>query len=184
LTQLAPVVDNIRNNLRLLSKAAQTRVQTLIQSRCGGTASLIRNALLLMPLWRLFGRLKLIGKIIFVAVLYYFVIQPGLVYVAAGEYAVLVVTYGIVAAILFFVQRHKQLKVPLNILKSNADSFKEVAVNYVHENQAPHLFNGSPAYHTIGISSASANVEDRSFYAGGDRPRVQPGAFLLTIGNV
>src|SRR5437763_14677727 len=91
---------------------------------------------------------------------------------------------GIVAAILFSAPPHQQLKVALNSLKSNADSFKEVAVNYVHENQAPHLFNGSPAYHTIGISSASATVEDRSFYAGGDRPKVQPGAFLLTIGNV
>ena len=63
LSQQAPLLAAAHQNLQLLSNGLYDRVRALMIARYGSIARTVRNAALLMPLWRAFRRGGLLLKI-------------------------------------------------------------------------------------------------------------------------
>jgi hypothetical protein len=131
-------VSATHGNVSLLAKALQGRVQALVVARSGGMLTLMRNAALFMPAWRLFKGGGVLLKIGIIVGLYYL---WNLFYRLLTEVGIpqAVVVYLAVAVVCFFVERHLQLKLPLSLLKRHAGEFGNVRLSYVYKDQRAEL---------------------------------------------
>ena len=132
----APLLAASHQNLQLLSNALYDRVRALMTARYGSVARTVRNAALLMPLWRLFRRGGLLFKI-GLGILVIWMVNSVLALVASGSLASAVLMYAVYVAVAFFIERYLILKAPLATLKKSAAEFKNLRLAYVFADQRP-----------------------------------------------
>jgi hypothetical protein len=185
LSDMAPVLQAVHENVQKLSKSLQTQVAALVTARTGSTRSILIRAALLRPLFTLFMRLGLLLKIVLIAVVWWMV-ASALASIVAGDIAAVLLPYLIVVGILFFVERYLRLKVPLAALKKHANDFKDMKLAYIYTDQLPHLTaEGHAQLHAIRIRAAEkkATADEITVPTGGNIT-VGQGGFLVGIGNL
>src|SRR5207244_4066941 len=124
LTGMAPILEGIQNNLKLLSKTVPARIEGLIQLRSGKTGKLLLKAALK----------GLILTFLIAVVLTWTLPRTSPIFQSDVP---LLIIYAGATAFVFFRERRKQLEVPLGALKSNTDNLKNLALAYVYEDQLP-----------------------------------------------
>lgn len=179
LTQLAPILAATQANLQLLSKGLHDRIRSLIVSRQGGTLKLLTSAALLTPLWRLFKRVRLIGKLIIAAALWYVVLLPVVNFGIAGQWPVVLVTYVIAVVVLFLIERHVKLKVPLAVLKRGSEELKATKLAYIFTDQRPDVINGGPVLHAVRVyANDKSPIAHDTYY----EDSLGTGTFMVNVG--
>jgi ATPase family associated with various cellular activities (AAA) len=184
LSDMAPMLQAVHENVQKLSKSLQTQVAALVTARTGSTRSILIRAAL-RPLFTLFMRLGLLLKIVLIAVVWWMV-SSALALIVAGDIAAVLLPYLIVVGILFFVERYLRLKVPLSALKKHADDFKDLKLAYIYTDQIPHLSpEGHAQLHAVRIRAAekTAIADDITVPTGGNIT-VGQGGYLLGIGDL
>jgi len=177
LTELNPLLASAYANLRVLADSLYGRVHAIIVKRHGGVLKAIANAALLRPVWRLFKRSGLLLKLgigIGLFNLWGYLFQA----VVAGDVVTVLVIYGVVVAVLFFIERHIVLKAPLAMLKKNAAEFKKVRLSHIYPDQPPEVIKGQSALRGFRIASTDlAPVpQDDAFESS-----VGSGAYILGV---
>ena len=180
LTEMAPLLAAAHSNLRVLADSLYGRVRTLVVKRHGGVVRAVINAALLKPVWRLFRRVAVLGKIgigIALYILWGYLFQAF----AAGDFVTVVLILGAVIATGFFIERHLVLKAPLAKLKKSAAEFKTLRLSYVYAEQQPEVIQGQSALRGARILSTDKQpiAHEDAFEAS-----VGSGAFVLGVGSL
>jgi hypothetical protein len=100
LTQQAPLLATAHQNLLLLADTLYDRVRALMIARYGGAMKTLRNAALLMPIWRLFRRSGLLLKIV-IGIFVYYLATYVIAGVVRGEVGTAIIVYGVYVAVAF-----------------------------------------------------------------------------------
>ena len=87
LSDMAPVLQAVHENVQKLSKSLQTQVAALVTARTGSTRSILIRAALLLPLFTLFKKLGLLLKLVLIVVVW-LTVQAALRLIADGDIAV------------------------------------------------------------------------------------------------
>jgi SpoVK/Ycf46/Vps4 family AAA+-type ATPase len=184
-SEMAPVLQAVHENLQKLSKSLQMQVAALVTARTGSTRSILIRAATLWPVFTLFRRFGLLLKIVLIVVVWWMV-STALQLIAAGDITSVLFPYLIVVGALFFVERYLRLKVPLAALKKHANDLNDIKLAYIYTDQLPHLnADGHAQLHAIRIRAAEkkATADDITVPTGGSITVAQ-GGFLIGIGEL
>ncbi len=153
LGRLGKVISGIQDNLKLLGKSVESRVHGMAVSYHSSFAKLARSAALGKPVVRLLKRAGGLLKIVILIGVGWFVLVAANMAINQDWVDLAVMLVG-AFAVPFFIERYLQLRAPLVVFRRDGDKFKQLALAYVSEDQAP-MPSGAPAYRSMRVLAAS-----------------------------
>lgn len=162
----------IRADLQRIAAAAVDETRVLMRSRYAVSGTALRDALLLAPIGRAFRRGSGLTKIVIIGLALWAVLT-----------GMIIVSYPLLVAVFFFVERKAQIKGPMNALQASLNSLRFPALTHCYPQQSS---NAKGTFLALRINSSADQplVQELAFKALSNDPTSPAGGFFLSFGEL